>query len=61
MNDAKTAIQNVNKNICENIDLLSSNSALFSQNILAQLRNLCDALVVLIYEYDHKTKLRCQQ
>ena len=58
MNDAKTAIQNVNKNICENLDLLGSNSALFSQNVLAQLRNLCDALAVYIYEYDHKTKLR---
>lgn len=48
-----TAIEQINSAddaICRNIDLLSDNRALLSQNVLAQLRNLTEGLAVLLHD-----------
>lgn len=42
-------IRNVDTVICQNIDALAGQRALLSQNILAQLRNLVEAVAVLLH------------
>ena len=42
-------IQSANETICRNIELLTDQRALLSQNILAQLRNLVEGVAVCVH------------
>lgn len=49
MGTVSTQIQSIDKAICQNIEWLTAQRALLSQNILSQLRNLIEGVSVLVY------------
>lgn len=49
MATASQQIHSANYAICRNIDLLSEQRGLLSQNVLSQLRNLVEAVVVRLH------------
>ena len=60
MMTADQQIQNANKTICDNIDMLEFSDvtrALISQNLLAQSRNLVEGVVVKIYAQDNNIEV----
>ncbi len=49
MATVRKQIENSNKVICENIELLTDHRGLLSQNVISQLRNLVEAVSVLVH------------
>lgn len=45
-------MDNINKNICKNLDLLEEDTGLYSQNITAQFRNLVEHTALKIYSQE---------
>jgi len=48
MSTVRAQIQSVDETICRNIEALTDDRALLSQNILSQLRNLVEGIAVLL-------------